>query len=64
MIHPELSHPRGAEKQVCKLCYFLDKMGHDITFYTFEKENNYVFDYLLIFLCSNFILYFPLFFLH
>jgi glycosyltransferase involved in cell wall biosynthesis len=47
MIHPELIHPRGAEKQVCKLCYFLDKMGHDITFYTFEKENNYVFDYLL-----------------
>lgn len=47
MIHPELIHPRGAEKQVCKLCYFLDKMGHDITFYTFEKEDNYVFDPLL-----------------
>ncbi|MEN6551684.1 MAG: glycosyltransferase, partial [Methanobacterium sp.] len=47
IINPELIHPRGAEKQVCKLCYFLDKMGHDVTFYTFEKAEDYVFDPLL-----------------
>lgn len=47
MINPELIHPRGAEKQACKLCYFLDKMGYDVTFYTFEKADNYVFDPLL-----------------
>jgi len=47
IINPELIHPRGAEKQACKLCYFLDKMGHEVTFYTFEKAENYVFDPLL-----------------
>ena len=37
----------GAEKQVCKLSYYLDKMGHDVTIYTFEKEENCVFNPLL-----------------
>ena len=44
IVHPELIYPRGAEKQVCKLSYYLNKMGHDITIYTFEKEDNYIFD--------------------
>jgi glycosyltransferase involved in cell wall biosynthesis len=47
IVHPELIYPRGAEKQVCKLCFYLDKMGHDVTVYTFEKEENYLFDPLL-----------------
>jgi len=47
IINPELVHPRGAEKQACKLCYFLDKKGHDVTFYTFEKSDDYIFDPLL-----------------
>lgn len=47
IINPELIYPRGAEKQACKLCYFLDKMGHEVTFYTFEKAENYLFDPLL-----------------
>jgi glycosyltransferase involved in cell wall biosynthesis len=47
IVNPELIHPRGAEKQACKLSYFLDKMGHEVTFYTFEKANNYIFDPLL-----------------
>ena len=47
IVHPELIYPRGAEKQVCKLSYYLDKMGHDVTIYTFEKEKKYAFDPLL-----------------
>ena len=47
IVHPELIYPRGAEKQVCKLSYYLNKMGHEVTIYTFEKEENYVFDTLL-----------------
>ncbi len=47
IINPELIHPRGAEKQACKLCYFLNKMGHEVTFYTIKKTENYVFDPLL-----------------
>ena len=47
IVHPELIYPRGAEKQVCKLSYYLDKMGHDVTIYTFEKEENCVFNPLL-----------------
>ena len=47
IVHPELIYPRGAEKQVCKLSYHLNKMGHEITIYTFEKKNNYLFDPLL-----------------
>jgi len=47
IVHPELIYPRGAEKQVCKLSYHLNEMGHDITIYTFEKKENYLFDYLL-----------------
>lgn len=47
IVHPELIYPRGAEKQVCKLSYYLDKMGHDVTIYTFEKEDNCVFNNLL-----------------
>ncbi len=47
IINPELIHPRGAEKQACKLCYFLNKMGHEVTFYTIIKTDNYVFDPLL-----------------
>lgn len=47
IVHPELIYPRGAEKQVCKLSYYLNKMGHDVTIYTFEKEENYVFNPLL-----------------
>ena len=44
IIHPQLIYLRGAEKQVCKLSYNLNKMGHDVTIYTFEKKENYGFD--------------------
>lgn len=47
IVHPELIYPRGAEKQVCKLSYYLDKMGHDVTIYTFEKKEDSVFNPLL-----------------
>jgi glycosyltransferase involved in cell wall biosynthesis len=47
IVHPELIFPRGAEKQVCKLSYHLNEMGHDVTIYTFEKKGNYIFDSLL-----------------
>ncbi|AEG18291.1 MAG: glycosyltransferase family 4 protein [Methanobacterium paludis] len=47
IVHPELIYPRGAEKQVCELSYHLNKMGHEVTIYTFEKEENYIFDSLL-----------------
>ncbi len=47
IVNPELIYPRGAEKQICKLSYHLNKMGHDVTIYTFEKEKNYLFDDLL-----------------
>jgi glycosyltransferase involved in cell wall biosynthesis len=47
LVHPELIYSRGAEKQACKLAYFLDKQGHDVSFYTFEKNPEYVFDPLL-----------------
>ena len=47
IVQPELVYPRGAEKQVCKLSYHLNKMGHEVTIYTFEKEKNYIFDPLL-----------------
>ena len=47
IVHPELIYPRGAEKQVCKLCYYLNEMGHEVTVYTFEKKENYIFDPLL-----------------
>ncbi len=47
ILHPELIYPRGAEKQVCKLSHYLDKMGHDVTIYTFEKKEDCVFNPLL-----------------
>ena len=47
IVHPELIYPRGAEKQVCKVAYYLNRMGHDVTIYLFEKKDNYVFDPLL-----------------
>ena len=47
IVHPELIYPRGAEKQVCKLSYYLSKMGHDVTLYTFEKKHKCVFNPLL-----------------
>lgn len=47
IVHPELIYPRGAEKQLCKLCFYLNKMGHEVTVYTFEKEEDYIFDPLL-----------------
>ena len=47
IVNPELIYPRGAEKQASKLCYYLDKMGHEVTFYTFEKAENYQYDPLL-----------------
>lgn len=47
IVHPELIYPRGAEKQVCQLSYWLNKMGHGVTIYTFEKNDNYLFDHLL-----------------
>ena len=47
IVHPELIYPRGAEKQVCKLSYYLDKLGHDVTLYTFQKEKHKVFTPLL-----------------
>lgn len=47
LVHPELIYPRGAEKQLCKLSYHLMKMGHEVTIYTFEKDENYLFDPML-----------------
>ncbi|MCE7700140.1 MAG: glycosyltransferase, partial [Methanobacterium paludis] len=47
IVHPELIYPRGAEKQVCELSYHLNKMGHEVTIYTFQKEDDYIFDSLL-----------------
>jgi len=47
IVHPELIYPRGAEKQLCKLSYYLNKMGNTVTIYTFEKNENYIFDPLL-----------------
>jgi len=47
IVHPELIYPRGAEKQLCKLCFNLNSMGHEVTIYTFEKKENYIFDPLL-----------------
>ncbi|ADZ09221.1 glycosyl transferase group 1 [Methanobacterium lacus] len=47
IVHPELIYPRGAEKQLCKLSYHLNKMGNNVTIYTFEKNDNYIFDPLL-----------------
>lgn len=47
IVQPELIYPRGAEKQVCKLGYHLNKMGHEVTIYTFEKSEKYAFDPLL-----------------
>ena len=44
IVQPELIYLRGAEKQVCKLSYYLTKMGHEVTIYTFEKKENYGFD--------------------
>src|SRR5271157_1329878 len=47
LAHPELIFPRGAEKQLSKLCYHLSKAGHEVTLYTFEKADPYMFDPLL-----------------
>ena len=47
LVHPQLIYPRGAEKQLCKLSYHLQKMGHEVTIYTFEKKEGYIFDQLL-----------------
>lgn len=47
IVHPELIYLRGAEKQVCKLSYYLNKMGHEVTIYTFQKSKNYAFDSLI-----------------
>ncbi|MGB9937047.1 MAG: glycosyltransferase family 4 protein [Methanobacterium sp.] len=47
IVQPELIYPRGAEKLVCELGYNLDKRGHKITIYTFEKKEDYAFDSLL-----------------
>ena len=47
IVHPELIYPRGAEKQVCELSYHLNKRGHEVTIYTFQKEEDYIFDSLL-----------------
>ncbi len=47
IVHPELIYPRGAEKQLCKLSYHLNKMGNNVTIYTFEKKDSYIFDPLL-----------------
>ncbi|KAF5086886.1 Glycosyl transferases group 1 [anaerobic digester metagenome] len=44
IVQPELMYLRGAEKQVCKLSYYLTKRGHEVTIYTFEKKENYGFD--------------------
>ena len=47
LVHTNLIYNRGAEKQVCELGYYLNKMGNNVTFYTFEKKDDYIFDYLL-----------------
>ncbi|WP_413861889.1 glycosyltransferase family 4 protein [Methanobrevibacter sp. UBA417] len=47
LVHTNLIYTRGAEKQLCELSYYLDKMGNDVTIYTFEKKEDYIFDNLL-----------------
>lgn len=47
IVQPELFYPRGAERQVCELAHHLNKLGHQITIYTFEVKQNYPFLYLL-----------------
>lgn len=47
IVHPELIYPRGAEKQVCELSYWLQQRGHNVTIYTFEIKDNYIFKHLL-----------------
>ncbi len=47
LIHPELIYPRGAEKQLAKLAFYLTKSGHNVTIYTFERKRPYIFDNLL-----------------
>lgn len=47
IVHPELIYPRGAERQVCELCSNLQKMGNEVTIYTFEKKKDYYFDEFL-----------------
>lgn len=48
LVHPNLSIGRGAEKQLCELAYHLDKMGNNITIYTFERNyEDYAFNNLI-----------------
>lgn len=47
LVHTNLIYSRGAERQLCELAYNLNKMGNDITLYTFEKKADYIFDSLL-----------------
>jgi len=44
IVHPQLIYPKGAEKQIAYLSYYLKKEGHDVTIYTFEKKRDYIFD--------------------
>ena len=44
LVNSHLVYPRGGERQVCKLAYYLNKMGNDVTIYTYEKTNPYFFD--------------------
>jgi len=47
IFQPELIYPRGAERQVCELAHQLSMLGHDITIYTFNKNVDFEFDYLI-----------------
>lgn len=47
IVAQELVYPRGAGRQVCELAYYLNKWGNDVTIYTFQKKEDYAYDYLL-----------------
>lgn len=49
-MHPTLDVPRGAERQICELAFYLDKMGNEVTMYVFDGNSN---DFLLNYLLEN-----------
>ena len=50
LIHPTLEVPRGGERQLCELAYYLDKMGNEVTIYVFDGNND---DFSLNYLLKN-----------
>jgi len=47
LINSDLVLPRGGQKQLCYLAYYLKKFGHDVTIYTYEKKKPYIYDSLI-----------------